>query len=481
MGKDIGITVKKSENFSEWYTQVILKAQLADYAPMKGFIVVMPYGYSIWEKIKEYLDKKIKETGHKNAYFPAFIPESLLRKEAEHFKGFTPEVFWVTHAGNTELSEKYAIRPTSETIVYESYAKWVRSWRDLPILLNFWNSVFRAEIKSTKPFIRTSEFLWQEGHTVHATKEEAEKEVMLMLNVYKEFIQDYLAIPVIEGKKSEREKFVGALYTATLEAIMPDGKALQMGTSHNLGENFSRSFGIKYIGKDEKEHYAWQTCWGVSWRLIGAVVMVHGDDRGLVLPPKIAPIQVIVIPIVYKNAKKTEILSKAKKVVEKLQNNGISAFLDDRDQYTPGWKFHEWELKGVPVRIEIGPRDLQEGVVTAARRDNFERITIKDEELIDGVLKLLNDIQTNLFNKAKKLLENYITLAYDYSQFIEILKNKGGFIKACWCGKTECEDKIKEETGATIRVIPFKSEKPFSKCIYCKEEAKEVVYFAKAY
>jgi prolyl-tRNA synthetase len=341
--------------------------------------------------------------------------------------------------------------------------------------------VFRAEIKSTKPFIRTSEFLWQEGHTVHATKEEAEKEVMLMLNVYKEFIQDYLAIPVIEGKKSEREKFVGALYTATLEAIMPDGKALQMGTSHNLGENFSRSFGIKYIGKDEKEHYAWQTCWGVSWRLIGAVVMVHGDDRGLVLPPKIAPIQVIVIPIVYKNAKKTEILSKAKKVVEKLQNNGISAFLDDRDQYTPGWKFHEWELKGVPVRIEIGPRDLQEGVVTAARRDNFERITIKDEELIDGVLKLLNDIQTNLFNKAKKLLENYITLAYDYSQFIEILKNKGGFIKACWCGKTECEDKIKEETGATIRVIPFKSEKPFSKCIYCKEEAKEVVYFAKAY
>jgi prolyl-tRNA synthetase len=481
MSKDIGITVKKGENFSEWYTQVILKAQLADYAPMKGFIVVMPYGYSIWEKIKEHLDKKIKETGHKNAYFPAFIPESLLRKEAEHFKGFTPEVFWVTHAGDTELSEKYAIRPTSETIVYESYAKWIRSWRDLPILLNFWNSVFRAEIKSTKPFIRTSEFLWQEGHTVHATKEEAEKEVMLMLNVYKEFIQDYLAIPVIEGKKSEREKFLGALYTATLEAIMPDGKALQMGTSHNLGENFSRSFGIKYVGKDEKEHYAWQTCWGVSWRLIGAVIMMHGDDRGLVLPPKIAPIQVIVIPIVYKNAKKTEILSKAKKVVDELQNHGISAFLDDRDQYTPGWKFHEWELKGVPVRIEIGPRDLQEGVITAARRDNFEKITIKDEELIDGVLKLLNDVQANLFNKAKKLLEDYITLAYDYSQFNEILKNKGGFIKACWCGKTECEDKIKEETGATIRVIPFKSEKPFSKCIYCKEEAKEVVYFARAY
>ncbi|MEM3522028.1 MAG: proline--tRNA ligase [Candidatus Bathyarchaeia archaeon] len=481
MSKDIGITVKKNENFSEWYTQVILKAQLADYAPIKGFIVVMPYGYSIWEKIKEYLDKKIKETGHKNAYFPALIPESLLRKEAEHFKGFTPEVFWVTHAGDTELSEKYAIRPTSETIVYESYAKWVRSWRDLPIRLNFWNSVFRAEIKSTKPFIRTSEFLWQEGHTVHATKEEAEEEVMLMLNVYKELIQDYLAIPVIEGKKSEREKFLGALYTATLEAIMPDGKALQMGTSHNLGENFSRSFGIKYIGKDEKEHYAWQTCWGVSWRLIGAMVMAHGDDRGLVLPPKIAPIQAIIIPIIYKDVNKTEILSKAKKVLDELQNHGISALLDDRDQYTPGWKFHEWELKGIPVRIEIGPKDLQDRCITISRRDTFERITIKDEELINRMLKLLDEIQSNLFNKAKKLLEEHITVAYDYSQFIEILENKGGFIKACWCGRTECEDKIKEETGATIRVIPFKTEKVFSSCIYCKKEAKEVVYFAKAY
>ncbi|MEM3653714.1 MAG: proline--tRNA ligase, partial [Candidatus Bathyarchaeia archaeon] len=415
MSKDIGITVKKNENFSEWYTQVILKAQLADYAPIKGFIVVMPYGYSIWEKIKEYLDKKIKETGHKNAYFPALIPESLLRKEAEHFKGFTPEVFWVTHAGDTELSEKYAIRPTSETIVYESYAKWVRSWRDLPIRLNFWNSVFRAEIKSTKPFIRTSEFLWQEGHTVHATKEEAEEEVMLMLNVYKELIQDYLAIPVIEGKKSEREKFLGALYTATLEAIMPDGKALQMGTSHNLGENFSRSFGIKYIGKDEKEHYAWQTCWGVSWRLIGAMVMAHGDDRGLVLPPKIAPIQAIIIPIIYKDVNKTEILSKAKKVLDELQNHGISALLDDRDQYTPGWKFHEWELKGIPVRIEIGPKDLQDRCITISRRDTFERITIKDEELINRMLKLLDEIQSNLFNKAKKLLEEHITVAYDYS------------------------------------------------------------------
>ncbi|MEM2896591.1 MAG: proline--tRNA ligase [Candidatus Bathyarchaeia archaeon] len=480
MSKDIGITIKKSENFSEWYTQVILKAQLADYAPMKGFIIVMPYGYSIWEKIKEYLDKRIKETGHKNAYFPAFIPESFLRKEAEHFKGFIPEVFWITHAGDTELSEKYAIRPTSETIAYESYAKWIRSWRDLPILLNFWNSVFRAEIKSTKPFIRTSEFLWQEGHTAHATKEEAEEEVMRMLNVYKEFIQDYLAIPVIEGKKSEREKFLGALYTTTLEAIIPDGKALQMGTSHNLGENFSKAFGIKYVGKDEKEHYVWQTCWGVSWRLIGAIIMVHGDDRGLVLPPKIAPIQVIVIPIFYKKAKK-EVISKAKEVLEKLQSHGISASLDDREQYTPGWKFHEWELKGIPVRIEIGPKDLQEGRVTAARRDNFEKITIKDEELIDGVSKLLDEIQASLLDKAEKLLEEHKASAYDYSQFKEILENKGGFIKACWCGRTECEDKIKEETGATIRLIPFKDEKVFSKCIYCGEEAKKVAYFARAY
>jgi len=481
MSKDIGITAKKNENFSEWYTQVVLKAQLADYAPIKGFIVVMPYGYSIWEKIKEHLDKKIKETGHKNAYFPAFIPESLLRKEAEHFKGFTPEVFWVTHAGDTELSEKYAIRPTSETIAYALYAKWIRSWRDLPLLLNFWNSVFRAEIKSTRPFIRTSEFLWQEGHTAHATKEEAEEEVMRMLNVYKEFIQDYLAIPVIEGKKSEREKFVGALYTTTLEAIMPDGKALQMGTSHNLGENFSKAFGIKYIGKDEKEHYVWQTCWGVSWRLIGAVIMVHGDDRGLILPPKIAPIQVIIIPIFYKDVKKAEILSKAKKVMNELQTHGITALIDEREQYTPGWKFHEWELKGIPLRIEIGPKDLQENRVTIVRRDNFEKVLVKDEELIEKVLKLLDEIQENLFNKAKKFLEEHITQAYDYSQFKEILEKKGGFIKACWCGKTECEDKIKEETGATIRVIPFKNEEVFSRCIYCKKEAKKVAYFAKAY
>jgi len=299
MSKDVGITVKKNEDFAEWYTQIVTKAGLADYAGIKGFIVLMPYGHSIWERIREFIDKRIKEEGHENAYFPALIPESFLRKEAEHFSGFIPEVFWVTHAGDEELSDRLAVRPTSETIAYDSYSRWIKSWRDLPLLLNFWNSVLRAEIKMTKPFIRTSEYLWQEGHTVHATKEDADKEVMLALSIYRELIEDMLAIPVLAGRKTDRDKFVGALYTTTLEALMPDGRALQMGTSHNLGQNFSIPFGIKYVGKDEKEHYAWQTSWGVSWRTIGAVIMMHGDDKGLIVPPKIAPIQIVAIPIYY--------------------------------------------------------------------------------------------------------------------------------------------------------------------------------------
>ena len=300
MSKEIGITVKKADNFSEWYTQLVTKAELADYAAVKGFMVLRPYGYSLWERIKESLDRRLKETNHANAYFPLLIPESFLKKEAQHFKGFTPEVFWVTHAGENALSERLAVRPTSETIIYDAYSKWVRSWRDLPLLINLWNSVLRAEITATRPFIRTSEFLWQEGHTVHATKEDADKEVMLILGFYRELNEDQLAVPVLAGYKSEREKFVGALYTTTLEAMMPDGKALQMGTSHNLGQNFSKPFEIKYLGKDETTHYAWTTSWGVSWRLISAVIMLHADDKGLVLPPHIAPIQVVIIPILYK-------------------------------------------------------------------------------------------------------------------------------------------------------------------------------------
>jgi prolyl-tRNA synthetase len=478
---EMGLTVKKAEDFSEWYTQVVVKSGLADYAPVKGCMIFRELSYAIWEKIQETFNEKIKATGHKNVYFPLFIPESFLKKEAEHFKGFVPQVAWVTIGGETPLEERLAIRPTSETIMYATYAKWIRSWRDLPLKLNQWNSVVRWETEATKLFLRTREFLWQEGHTAHATKEEADQEVMEILNIYKEIIENYLAIPVLAGRKTENEKFKGALYTTTLEALMPDGKALQMGTSHQLGQNFSKAFNIKFLDKDEEEKYVWQTSWGFSTRMIGALVMVHGDDKGLVLPPKIAPIQAVIVPIPYKDADSTAILTKAKEIYDKLKKNGVSVVLDDRSEYTPGWKFNEWELKGVPIRIEIGPRDLKQKQATLARRDTFERITIKEEETANAVAKLLEEIQKNLFNKAKKFLEENITTVSTYEEFEKTLKEKGGFLRACWCADSTCEEKIKEETGATIRIIPFEKEKIFSKCIYCGKEAKEVVYFARAY
>ncbi|MGQ9506385.1 MAG: proline--tRNA ligase [Candidatus Bathycorpusculaceae bacterium] len=478
---EMGLTVKKAEDFSEWYTQVVVKSGLADYAPVKGCMIFRELSYAIWEKIQETFNEKIKATGHRNVYFPLFIPESFLKKEAEHFKGFVPQVAWVTMGGETPLEERLAIRPTSETIMYATYAKWIRSWRDLPLKLNQWNSVVRWETEATKLFLRTREFLWQEGHTAHATKEEADQEVMEILNAYKEIIENYLAIPVLAGKKTENEKFKGALYTTTLEALMPDGKALQMGTSHQLGQNFSKAFNIKFLDKDEKEKYVWQTSWGFSTRMIGAMVMVHGDDKGVVVPPKVAPIQAVIVPIPYKNADSTAILTKAKEIHEKLKKHGILAVLDDRSEYTPGWKFNEWELKGVPIRIEIGPRDLKRKQATLARRDTFERITIKEEEIVDTVAKMLEEIQKNLFNKAKKFLEENITTVKTYEEIKKTLKEKGGFIRACWCTSSDCEEKIKEETGATIRIIPFEKEETFSKCIYCGKEAKEVVYFARAY
>ena len=481
MSKDIGITVKKSENFSEWYTQVVVKAELADYAAMKGFMVCMPYGYSIWEKIREFIDREIKKTGHKNAYFPTLIPESFIRKEAEHFSGFTPEVFWVTHAGDTELTERLAARPTSETIAYDSYAKWIKSWRDLPLLLNFWNSVLRAEIKATRPFLRTSEFLWQEGHTVHASKEEADKEVMQMLEVYRDLVENHLATPVLCGTKTDSEKFVGALYTTTLEALMLDGKVLQMGTSHNLGQNFSKPFGIKYVGKDEKEHFAWTTSWGVSWRLIGGIIMVHGDDKGLILPPRIAPIQAVIIPIFYDDEGKAKVFEKMSDVARALEKAGIGVSMDDRTQYTPGWKFNEWELKGVPLRLEIGPRDLEKNQVTGVRRDSGERVPISDQELVENVKALLEDIQESLFRNAKRFLDKHIKTVSDYQQFRKIIESEGGFLRACWCSDTSCEQKIKDETGATIRLIPLEKEEVFSQCVYCGRKADQVAYFARSY
>ncbi|MGB9740731.1 MAG: proline--tRNA ligase [Candidatus Bathyarchaeia archaeon] len=478
---DVGVTVKKSEDFSEWYTQVVVKSGLADYAPVKGCMIFRELSYAIWEKIQEIFNAKIKATGHKNVYFPMFIPESFLKKEAEHFQGFVPEVAWVTIGGNAPLEERLAIRPTSETIMYATYAKWIRSWRDLPLKLNQWNSVVRWETKATKLFLRTREFLWQEGHTVHATKEEADREVMEILNMYRDLMENYLAIPVLVGRKTENEKFAGALYTTTLEALMPDGKALQMGTSHQLGQNFAKVFDIKFIGEDEKEHYVWQTSWGFSTRIIGALVMVHGDDKGLVLPPKIAPIQVVIVPIPYKEADEKAILAKAKETFEKLQRQGIVVILDDRREYTPGWKFNDWELKGVPIRIEIGPRDLKQKQLTLARRDTFEKITVKDEEVVSVVEKLLEEIQKNLFDEAKKFLDENITTVRTYDEFKKVLMEKGGFLRACWCESSSCEEKIKDETGATIRVVPFEEEKVFANCVYCGGKAKKVVYFARSY
>jgi len=400
LSKEIGITVKKSENFSEWYTQVALKASLVDYAPVKGFIVLRPYGYSIWESIRDISDKKFKETGHQNAFLPVLIPESLLGKESDHFEGFKPEVFWVTHSGNDELAEKLALRPTSETLAYEIFSKWVRSYRDLPLKLNFWNSALRAEIKATKPLIRTSEFLWQEGHTVHASEEEAKKEVLIILEIYRELMENHLAIPVLVGYKSDKEKFVGALYTTTLEALMADGKALQMGTSHNLGQNFSKPFEIKYLGTDDKEHYAWQTSWGFSWRLIGALIMVHGDDRGLVLPPKVAPIQAVIVPIIYADKDNAAIIAKAKQIKELLATESVRVHVDDRAEYTPGYKFNDWEMKGVPLRIEIGPKDIEKKKIMIARRDTGEKASIGETEVLGKIKEVLQNIQDNLYARV---------------------------------------------------------------------------------
>jgi prolyl-tRNA synthetase len=459
---DTGVTVKKSEDFSEWYTEVVLKSGMAEYAPIKGCMILREQSYAVWEKIQEVFNRKIKETGHRNVYFPMFIPESFLKKEAEHFEGFVPEVAWVTQGGSTPLEEKLAIRPTSETIIYATFAKWIRSWRDLPIKINQWCNIVRWETKATKPFLRTREFLWQEGHTAHVTSEEAEKEVMDILGEYKDVMESYLAIPVLVGVKT-------------------DGKALQMGTSHNLGQNFAKVFNITFIGEDEKEHRVWQTSWGISTRLIGALVMVHGDDRGLVMPPKVAPVQAVIVPITYKDTDSTAILAKAKEILEKLKAKGIAAVLDDRAEYTPGWKFNEWELKGVPIRIEIGPRDLKQEQVTLARRDTYKKTTAKMTEAVQATEQLLEEIQNNLYAKAKAALEEKTTIVQNYDDFQKALKNKGGFIKAAWCGNSQCEEKIKEETGATIRLRPFEKEKAAAGCVYCGKKDAGIVYFAKSY
>jgi len=485
MGKEIGITVKKSEDFSEWYTQLVIKAELADYAPVKGLIVLRPDGYSIWESIKLSLDSKLTATGHRNGFLPVLIPESLLGKEKDHFAGFNPEVFWVTHSGDGELGDKLALRPTSETLAYTMYAKWIRSWRDLPLKINFWNSALRAEIKATKPFLRTSEFLWQEGHTAHIDKAEAEKEVRDILEIYKKTVEDELAIPVITGKKSEKEKFVGAVYTLTMESLMPDGKALQMGTTHFLGQNFSKPFEVKYADKNNIESFVWQTSWGVSWRLIGGMIMVHGDDKGLVLPPKVAPIQVVIIPIYHSDEERETVLEESRNIEKWLLGPSIRVHLDDRDQVTPGFKFHDWEMKGIPIRIELGPKDLNEGKVILVRRDTGEKKSVEYTseyyETIPSIIENeLDKIHNDMFANAKKILDDRTVSVETYDKFKTELE-KGMLIKSPICDNPTCEEKIKEETGADIRVIPGGCEDEDSKCIYCGVQSKIRPLFARGY
>lgn len=482
MEKDIEFVkeiASKEKNFSQWYVDVVRKAELADYTSIKGCMVIRPYGYGLWENMQAGLDRRIKETGHKNAYFPLFIPESLLKKEAEHVEGFAPEVAWVTHGGSQKLEERLAVRPTSEAIICSLYSKWIKSWRDLPILINQWANIVRWE-KVTRLFLRTTEFLWQEGHTAHKTEQEAEEETLKILNqVYRDYIEKDLAIPVIVGRKTEKEKFAGALHTYTLEALMADGKVLQVGTSHNLGQNFAKAFNIKFLDEDQKEKYVWQTSWGTTTRLVGALVMVHGDERGLKLPPKVAPVQVVIVPIMFDKTKK-EVLEKAESIRTVLKKD-FRVETDSRDGYTPGWKFNEWEMRGVPLRLEIGPKDMAQGQVMLARRDTGKKTAVKEENLVETVKELLDNIQENLFTRAKKFLEENIRETSDYNEFKKIIEKQRGLIKTYWCGSKDCEDKIKEETKASIRCIPFEQEKVSGKCIYCGKESSTLVYFARAY
>jgi len=478
--EEIGITASKKDDFSDWYTQVVLKAELADYAPVKGLIVLRPDGNSIWESIKKLLNEKFSKLGIKDGFLPILIPESLLAKEKKHFAGLNPEVFWVTHSGENKIGDKLALRPTSETLAYSLYSKWIKSWRDLPLKINFWNTALRAEIKGTKPFIRTSEFLWQEGHTVHTTQEEAEKEVLKILDIYESIIEKELAIPVVSGKKSESEKFVGAVYTTTMESVMPDGKALQMGTSHFLGQNFSKPFEVKFADKDNVENFVWQTSWGVSWRLIGAMIMTHGDDKGLVLPPKVAPIQVVIIPIYYTDDDAKEVLKKASELQDNIISKNIRVHVDNRDQLTPGYKFHDWELRGIPLRIEIGPKDIEKNKVVLVKRYNKEKNDMSFNDVAGKLDSVLDDIQKQMLISAKKIFDEMTHTISSYDEFKSQIE-KGGFLQTPWCGNQECEEKIKEETGADIRVIPFGSEDSSKKCVYCNKPSVSVPIFARGY
>lgn len=462
-----------TDDFAKWYTDVVVKTELVDYGPVKGTMVIRPYGYAIWENIQREMDKRFKAVGVKNAYFPMLIPESYLKREAEHVEGFAPEVAVVTYAGGAELQEKLVIRPTSETIICEMYAKWLQSYRDLPILINQWANVVRWE-KTTRPFLRTSEFLWQEGHTVHASEEEAMEETIKMLNVYKEFAENVLAIPVITGKKTEKEKFAGAVATYGMEAMMLDGKSLQAGTSHYLGQNFAKAFNMQFLDKDGVRKYGYSTSWGTSTRMIGALIMAHGDERGLVLPPKVAPVQVVIVPVA---AHKGGVTEKAEELLSALSGAGVRAELDAREA-SPGWKFNEWEMKGVPVRIEIGPRDIEKGQACLFRRDTLEKSFAPLESVAETAEKLLEEIQKNMLEKSRRNRDARIVRAADLKELLAGVENKN-FVKAGWCGCRECEDRVKDYAAATARVMLEDEES--DTCVVCGKKAKHTVVFARAY
>ncbi|AHC13483.1 proline--tRNA ligase [Salinispira pacifica] len=477
----------RSENYSDWYIDIVTQAKLADYSPVRGSMVIRPRGYAIWEKVQSALDTMFKETGHENAYFPLLIPEEFMRREAEHVEGFAPELAVVTHGGGQELDEPLVIRPTSETIIWSMYKKWIQSYRDLPLLINQWANVMRWE-KRTRLFLRTSEFLWQEGHTAHATAEEAEEETKTMLNVYKTFAEEYMALPVLTGVKSENEKFAGAIDTYAIEALMQDGKALQAGTSHFLGQNFAKAFDVSFQNKEGKLEHVWASSWGVSTRLIGALIMAHSDDSGLVLPPRLAPTKVAVVPI-FRNKTKEQVMAYAEKIFGEIKEEvgGLpkSVILDTDEQNSPGWKFAEYEMLGVPVRVEIGPRDMENNKVMVVRRDTKEKILMDASEAPAKIPRLLEEIQQGLFQKAKAFREENSRTAESYDEFREIFSGDGGkgFVTAAWNGDPAVEDRIKGETKATIRVLPFGNEEEArgKTCIFTGEPAKHMAVFARAY
>ena len=464
------------EDFAKWYTDIVKKADLIDYSSVKGCMIIRPYGYAIWENIQKILDGKFKETGVENVYMPMFIPESLLKKEKDHVEGFAPEVAWVTHGGNEKLAERMCVRPTSETLFCEHYANIIKSYRDLPKVYNQWCSVVRWE-KTTRPFLRSREFLWQEGHTMHRTAEEAEARTVQMLNVYADFFEKDLAIPVVKGRKTDKEKFAGAEATYTVEALMHDGKALQGGTSHNFGDGFAKAFGIQFLDSDNQLKYAYETSWGVSTRMIGGIIMTHGDDNGLVLPPSVAPIQVVVIPV---QQHKEGVLEAAGKIVDTLKAAGIRVKMDDSDN-SPGWKFSEYEMKGVPLRIEIGPRDIADNKCVIVRRDNREKSFVSIDELVPSVNEGLEKLRTALYEKALANREARTFVAKSFDELCEIASKESGYIKAMWCGELDCELKLKEEADVSSRCIPFEGEAVSNKCVCCGREAKKLVLWGKAY